>query len=122
MNISLRNLTLRLFTIAFFFVFIPGCLISFAVALVSSLPVIAVAKLLSRKPEVRETPLLGVLLLSCLVLLILAGLLAPMNLVPIVLYFLMGRPAGSIIEFLAVGKDAVRDDIFMGLVGILVVS
>jgi len=122
MNISLRNLTLRLFAIAAFFLLLPGFLIFLVALIVFWLPVILVAKLLSRDPAAKETPLLGFFLMCCLVVLIIAGLLAPMNLVPIALYFLMGRPAGNTIEFLAIGKDAVRDDALMGLVGILVVS
>lgn len=121
LHISLRNLALRTFATVVFILILPVLIIlPFVFALM--LPIVAAAKIFGKDPGATELPTSGYFLMSVLLFMITVGLLAPINVMPIALYFAFGEPAGTLLETLVIGKDAVRDDAIIGLTGICVVA
>jgi hypothetical protein len=121
LKISLRNLTLRVLAILAFFLFMPFALL-LPVGILLILPFVIVAKVFGKKSESEEMSVFGMILIACFIVMIVGGLLAPVNLIPVALYYLMGKPAGNAVETLVTGGHSVRDDALIGLLGILLIA
>lgn len=87
-----------------------------------SLPFIAIGNLVRKDPDLREGWWREMLFFAFLVLLLSLGLLAPLHLLGVATYFMSGRPAGSTLEALVIGKAAVDRDTVIGFTGIFAIS
>ena len=125
LDISLRNLNLRIL-ILFMFLVMAGALFFTLPLLLAPLIVLLVPFQLYRwifkRPDAIREPILGILLLVILAPILCLGLFALPRLLTVALYFLLGQPAGGTLETFSVGKELTRADTIIGILGICAVA
>lgn len=128
LDISFRNLVLRglfiglsVFGLILMVLFLP----LIGLYLVSALLISHLSRKILRKSTAEIPGLPGIIGIACLLVLLFTfsvGLLAPLRLFQIGVYFFLGRPAGGFWETLAVGKDWFNIDLAIGFCGIFVIT
>ena len=123
MTVSLRTLCIRIFAAVFILAQLSMAVLFLplmAAVLIVIFLVQAVFRRLTGKRD--DAPVSGIILLIVLFTLFMYGLLAPLRLLSIFPYFVLGRPAGGQWESLAVGTSGITMDLFLGVLGILFVA
>ena len=125
LEVSLRNLSLRILVL-FMYLFMAGILFFTLPLLLAPLVLVLVPFQLYRwifkRPDAVREPILGIVLLALLAPILSLGLFALPRLLTVALYFLWGQPAGGALELFSVGKEMVRADSIIGILGICVVA
>lgn len=124
LDISLRNVLLRTILLGNFlypFLMLLVILPFLAPFVLAGMTLYSLHQRFCRRVK-SAVPLPGLVLIFAFGCLFTYGLLAPLRTIPLIGYFVLGRPAGTPWEGLTVGKDWVWIDSAIGIAGIFAVS
>jgi len=128
LEISPRNIILRAFFLCILMIQLILVVLSLPVIGLYLIPALLISYLWrkifgKRSSDLPDLPgIFGVSLLLIIIFAFCVGLLAPLRLFPIGMYFLLGKPAGGLWEMFAVGRGSFNIDLTIGFLGIFFVA